>query len=72
MAQVDKRLASAAAAFGALRNIVFGSKNILYTVKAKIYNALILSILLCTVAFAGHYQQKINIDCSYFIEDVLD
>ena len=45
-AEVDKRLAAAASAFGQLRKTVFGSKDILYEVKAKIYNALILSILL--------------------------
>ncbi len=45
-AEVDKSFAAAASAFGQLRITVFGSKNILYTVKAKIYNALILSLLL--------------------------
>ena len=44
-AEADKRLASSAA-FGALRKTVFSSKNILYTVKAKIHNALILSKLI--------------------------
>ena len=71
-AEVDKRLAAAALAFGQLRKPVFGSKVILYDVKAKIYNALILIAYCYMVANAGHYQQKIDIDCSYFIEDVLD
>ena len=45
-AEVDKRLTAAGGAFGALRKCVFGNKDISYRVKGKVYQALILSILL--------------------------
>ncbi|MDE0908581.1 MAG: reverse transcriptase family protein [SAR324 cluster bacterium] len=43
---VEKRLKSAGAAFGALRKKVFASKDISPKVKAKVYLALVVSILL--------------------------
>jgi len=45
-AEVDKRLTAAGGAFGALRKCVFGNKDISYRVQGKVYQALILSILL--------------------------
>ena len=45
-AEVDKRLAAASGAFGALRKCVFGNKDISYRVQGKVYQALILSVLL--------------------------
>ena len=44
--EVDKRLAAASGAFGALRKCVFGNKDISYRVQGKVYQALILSVLL--------------------------
>ena len=43
---MDKRLAAASGAFGALRKCVFGNKDISYRVQGKVYQALILSVLL--------------------------
>ena len=45
-AEVDKRLAAAGCAFGALRKCVFGNHDISYVVQGKVYRALVLSILL--------------------------
>ena len=45
-AEVNKRIANASKAFGALRGAVFKDKNLTITTKRKVYQAFVLSVLL--------------------------
>jgi hypothetical protein len=45
-ADIDKRIANASAAFGALRPCIFEKKGVSRKVKGMIYSALVISILL--------------------------
>ena len=62
-AEIDKRIASASKAFGALRRAVFKDNNLSITTKRLIYQACVLSILLyggeCWTPLRRHYR-KLN------------
>ena len=46
-AEMDKRLANASKAFGALRKAVLTNTNLCFTSKRQVYQACVLSVLLC-------------------------
>ena len=63
-ADVDKRVAQALKAFGALKKAVFLDKNLSLTTKRRLYNAYVLSVLLygaeCWISLRKH-AWKLNI-----------
>ena len=62
-ADVNRRVAQASKAFGALRKAVFLDKNLRMATKRKIYNACVLSVLLygaeCWIPLRRH-EKKVN------------
>ena len=60
-AEVDRRLASASKAFGALRKAVFKDRNLNITTKRQVYQACVLSVLLygseCWVPLRRHLKR---------------
>ena len=62
-AEVNRRVAQASKAFGALRKAVFLDKNLRMATKRRIYNARVLSVLLygseCWIPLRRH-EKKVN------------
>ena len=60
---VDRRIAHASRAFGALRKPVFLDKNLSLSIKGRVYTACVLSVLLysvdCWTPLMKHYR-KLN------------
>ena len=72
--EVDKRVAQALRAFGALRKAVFIDKHLKITTKRKIYNACVMSVLLygaeCWVLLKKQ-EKKLNIFHHRYIGSIL-
>lgn len=74
-AEIDKRIASASKAFGALRQPVFKDNNLSVTTKRRIYQACVMSVLLyggeCWVPLRKHLK-RLNTFHQRCIRTVLD
>ena len=55
-AEVDRRIANASKAFGALRKAVFDDENLSLSTKRKVYNACVISVLLYGSEFNNNFE----------------
>ena len=73
---VDRRVAQASKAFGALRKAVFLNKNLSLETKRKLYNACVLSVLLygaeCWIPLRKHVKKlnTFHLRCVRIILDI--